>query len=64
MDPIQRGKVTRATAAGLFVSVPALGGGDKPAESFTPTPPAVGDRVLVALINGSIDDLAIIGAQS
>lgn len=58
-----RATVTRTTADGVYVIVPQLAGPDaEVGPAPAPAAVAVGDLVLVGLVDGSDTDVAIVGA--
>lgn len=67
---VWRGTVTRAAGGGLFVKVARFGTGEygpvtyvkhRTGASTWTSPPKPGDRVLVAVVEGSMDELVVLG---
>lgn len=73
MDGVLRGKVTRVSGGQVWVVVARLGKGERgpltylrhrvagPAWTLAP---AVGDVVLVGIVEGSVDELIVLGVQA
>ena len=63
MQTVYRAKVTKVTAAGPFVEVPQLGVGMEfgPCERLDGTVYTVGMSVLVAQVEGIVEDIVLLG---
>jgi hypothetical protein len=64
-DSIYRGTVSRVLAGDTYLSIPDLGLGQEfgPVQVMGPGV-AVGEKVLVSTINGTPDDLAVMGSAA